>query len=222
MSTDLETDLRREFDAVRPPAGLTFSPESVLEQMLMESIAGDADLKRARIDVRTILDVLKQRKENYLKRQPSIINLVSGLEVERMLRSGFVGKAQLPNDQLEHRIDIARSEVSYLADLIDQSPMGVQIGVVRGALPQTGFQIFRQADRKVLTLSPFRLGENPNVRVGVAMITSAAEALLLHENAVNEMWKHALKGTAASEYLRSLLQTTQVSSNVRRLPVRKT
>ena len=32
MSTDFETDLRREFDAVRAPSGLTFSPESVLRQ----------------------------------------------------------------------------------------------------------------------------------------------------------------------------------------------
>jgi hypothetical protein len=30
MSADLETDLRREFDAVRPPASLTFSPETVV------------------------------------------------------------------------------------------------------------------------------------------------------------------------------------------------
>jgi len=32
MSTDLESDLRREFDAVGAPSGLTFSPESVLRQ----------------------------------------------------------------------------------------------------------------------------------------------------------------------------------------------
>ena len=32
MSTDFESDLRREFDAVRAPSGLTFSPESVLRQ----------------------------------------------------------------------------------------------------------------------------------------------------------------------------------------------
>ena len=32
MSTDLETDLRREFDAVHAPSDLTFSPESVLRQ----------------------------------------------------------------------------------------------------------------------------------------------------------------------------------------------
>ena len=32
MSTDLEADLRREFDAIRAPSNLTFSPESVLRQ----------------------------------------------------------------------------------------------------------------------------------------------------------------------------------------------
>jgi RNA polymerase sigma-70 factor (sigma-E family) len=32
MTTDLETDLRREFDAARPPSRLTFSPESIVSQ----------------------------------------------------------------------------------------------------------------------------------------------------------------------------------------------
>ena len=97
-----------------------------------------------------------------------------------------------------------------------QQPIGVQIGVVRDALPQTGFQIFRLTDRRIMTLSPFRLGENPNVRVGVAMITSAEEALALHEKAANEMWESALKGQAASNYLRSLIAATEGSGPARR------
>jgi hypothetical protein len=32
MTTDLESDLRREFDAARPPGRLTFSPESIVSQ----------------------------------------------------------------------------------------------------------------------------------------------------------------------------------------------
>jgi transcriptional regulator with XRE-family HTH domain len=196
--------------------------DSVLEQVLIESIALDADLVRAQTDVKTILSILKQRKQAFAKRRPSIINLVSGLELERMLRNGFVGKAQLPYDELERRILLARAEVEHLTSLVQQAPMGVQIGVVRGALPQTGFQIFRQPDRKILTLSPFRLGENANVRVGVAMITSAAEALTLHENALQEMWKGALKGAAAADYLQSLLASAQMPANVRRIPSRKT
>ena len=72
-------------------------------------------------------------------------------------------------------------------------------------LPHTGFQIFRQPDRQLLTLSPFRLGEEPNVRVGVAMITSAPEALALHHKAAEGMWQRALKGAAAASYLRQLV-----------------
>lgn len=42
MNTDLETDLRREFDAARPPSTLTFSPDSVLRQ-------GSRTIRRRRI-----------------------------------------------------------------------------------------------------------------------------------------------------------------------------
>ena len=42
MTTDLEADLRREFDAIRPPSTLTFSPDSVLRQ-------GSRTIRRRRI-----------------------------------------------------------------------------------------------------------------------------------------------------------------------------
>jgi hypothetical protein len=54
-------------------------------------------------------------------------------------------------------------------------------------------------------MSPFRLGEQPNVRVGIAMITSAPEAVSLHEDIVQQLWRGALKGKEAADYLRSLL-----------------
>ena len=125
-----------------------------------------------------------------------------------------MGKAQLPPDQQDNRRALARAEIEHLAHLVSCEPIGVQIGVVRDSLPQTGFQIFRQPERRVMTLSPFRLGENPNVRVGVAMITSAAEALSLHEKAVRDMWSTALKGEAASAYLRSLMSSVPESGRV--------
>jgi hypothetical protein len=37
------------------------------------------------------------------------------------------------------------------------------------------------------------------------MITSASEAIALHEKAVSEMWRGAIKGAAAAAHLRSLL-----------------
>ena len=96
-------------------------------------------------------------------------------------------------------------EASHLAAMMEDEPIGVQIGIVPDTLPHTGFQIFRQSDRKVLTVSPFRLGAQPNVRVGVAMITSAPEALSLHEKTVEDMWRRALKGVAAGEFMRNLI-----------------
>jgi hypothetical protein len=37
------------------------------------------------------------------------------------------------------------------------------------------------------------------------MITSAPEALALHNNVVNQMWRSALKGKDAAKFLRGLL-----------------
>ncbi len=187
--------------------------DELLKQLLIESVAADIpDRERVMADINTILDILVERKATFRRRQPGVVNLISGIEIERLLRNGFVGKAQLPQDQQDQRRALAQAEIEYFAELISSGPIGVQIGVVRDALPQTGFQIFRQPDRKVMTLSPFRLGENPNVRVGVAMITSAQEALTLHEKAVKEMWGTALKGEAASAYLRSLMQSVKSST----------
>jgi hypothetical protein len=100
---------------------------------------------------------------------------------------------------------LARAEVEHFASVVEEQAIGVQIGVVTESLPHTHFQIFRMADTKMLTLSPFRLGEQPNIRLGVAMITSAPEAINLHEKVVNEMWRGAIKGPDAAAHLRSLL-----------------
>jgi predicted transcriptional regulator len=84
-------------------------------------------------------------------------------------------------------------------------------------LPHTSFHIYRQPGHRVLVLSPFRLGEQPNISVGVAMITSAPEALALHEKSVDEIWRRALKGAAAAAYLGTLLSSNaEPSGNDRR------
>jgi hypothetical protein len=88
---------------------------------------------------------------------------------------------------------------------MEDEPIGVQIGIVPDTLPHASFQIFRQPDRHLLALSPFRLGEQPNVRVGVAMITSAPEALALHDKMAKDLWRRALKGPQAVALMRDQL-----------------
>jgi transcriptional regulator with XRE-family HTH domain len=180
--------------------------ESTLEEVLRESIPRDVeDSARLLEDVSRIMAILRERKATYRARQPTVLNLMSALEIERFARNGMVGNSNLSEQLRRARRRLARAEIEHFAALIEEDPIDVRIGIVSETLAHTGFQIFRQPDRQVLTISPFRLGEHPNVRVGVAMITSAPEALALHNNVVNQMWRSALKGKDAAQFLRGLL-----------------
>ena len=179
---------------------------AVLRDVLRESVPEKSeDRERALAEIEEIMAILAARKESYRQRQPGIVNLIAASEIARFLRNGMVGRHDLHDEQREQRRKLARAELAHFARVMEDEPIGVQIGIVPENLPHTGFQIFRQPDRQVLALSPFRLGEEPNIRVGVAMITSAPEALALHQKAAEEMWRRALKGNAASRYLRDLV-----------------
>ncbi len=187
--------------------------ERTLETTLRESVPADLpERERAFADIDHITAVLRQRKETYRARQPSIVNLMSGLEIDRFLRNGMVGRYDLPEEIRRERRARAREEMRHFASVIEEEAIGIQIGIVPETLPHMGFQIFRQPQRQVLTISPFRLGEHPNVRVGVAMITQAPEALALHRKTFNEMWKRAMKGGAALRFLRDLLERAEAEA----------
>lgn len=180
--------------------------DAKLAEVLRESVPENLEERdRALKEVGEIMAILHARKETFRRRRPAIVNLVSSSEIERFLRDGLIGRQGLSDKIRRERRAQARIEVAHLAAMVRDEPIGVQVGIVPDTLPHTGFQIFRQPDRQLLSLSPFRLGEQPNVRVGVAMITAAPEALALHQKAVEEMWQRALKGAAAAKFLRGLM-----------------
>jgi transcriptional regulator with XRE-family HTH domain len=180
--------------------------DRTLDEVLRESIPEKTESrKRALEQVDEVMAVLRQRKEGYRKRQPGIVNLISASEMERFVRNGLVGRFDLPEKIRTERQALARAEAGHFAALMADEPMGVQIGIVPDTLPHASFQIFRQPDRHLLALSPFRLGEQPNIRVGVAMITSAPEALALHDKMAKELWRRAIKGPAAVRFMRELM-----------------
>lgn len=182
--------------------------DDTLADVLIESVPeGAPDRDRALERVSELMAILGRRKATYRRRNPGVLNLISGAEIDRFLRNGMVGRLDLADDILGERRLRARAEAAHLARLMADEPIGVQIGIVPGTLPHTSFQIFRQPDRQVLTLSPFRLGEQPNIHAGIAMITSAPEALALHEKAVEDMWRRALKGPAAAAFMAELMQS---------------
>jgi len=181
--------------------------DRTLGEMLRENVPDKLEgRKRALAQVDEIMNVLRQRKEGYRRRQPGIVNLIAASEMERFVRNGLIGRFDLPAKVLAERRALARTEAKHFTALMADEPIGVQIGIVPDTLPHTGFQIFRQPDRHMLALSPFRLGEEPNVRIGVAMITSAPEALALHEKMAKELWQRALKGQAAVAFMRELME----------------
>lgn len=183
-----------------------------LEDLLTESVSGHLESREKTLqDIHRIISILQERKKNYEARKPAIVNLISALDIERLLRSGFVGRPFMSDKDIKKRQLRARSEVEHFARIVEGEPIGVQIGLVVDTLPHTGFQIFRSGNRKRLSISPFRLGEQPNVRLGVAMITSSEEAVALHEKVVDEMWHHALKGKECAQYLRDLIASVEKS-----------
>jgi transcriptional regulator with XRE-family HTH domain len=181
--------------------------DRALADILRESVPDTVDGKKRALDqVDDIMTVLRQRKESYRRRTPGIVNLISAAEMERFLRNGLVGRLDLPEATRRERRALARAEAEHFSALMADEPIGVQVGIVPDTLPHASFQIFRQPDRHILALSPFRLGEQPNIRVGVAMITSAPEALALHEKMAQDLWRRALKGAAAVDFLQRLLE----------------
>jgi transcriptional regulator with XRE-family HTH domain len=180
--------------------------DHTLEEILRESIPEKLEgRKRALDQVDEVMAVLRQRKETYRKRQPGVVNLIAASEMENFMRNGLVGRLNLPDKTRAERRKLARAEAEHFTALMADEPIGVQIGIVPDTLPHASFQIFRQPDRQILALSPFRLGEQPNIRAGVAMITSAPEALALHDKMAKELWQRSLKGSAAVEFMRKLL-----------------
>ena len=186
----------------------------VMQDVLRESIATSiGDYERAVSDSQKIIEILRERKALYRRRRPTIVNLMSAFEIERFLDHGLVGSKDLREADLLRRKELARAEIEHFAQLVEEQPIGVQIGIVPDTLPHLSFQLFRQPDRQLLVMSPFRLGGEPNVHVGVSMITSAPDGVSMHEQAVKEMWSRALKGQAAADCLRRLLDGDRQREN---------
>lgn len=180
--------------------------ELTLEHVLRESIPDDlANRSKALADVERIMEILHERKRSYRLVRTPIVNLISAMQIQPFLNNGMVGRLDLTERQRAMRREVARAEIEHFATVIEEESIGVQIGLVTDSLPHTGFQIFRRRAGDTLMISPFRLGEQPNIRIGVAMATSAPEALATHENVVTEAWRTAIKGPAAADYLRKLV-----------------
>ncbi len=184
-----------------------------LRLMLLETLpeTAGASKKSEAIRIREIdqlVQILQERKSAFAKRRPGIVSLVGLRDLERFAHTGLVGRLGLPAALHKERIKAARQEIERIADLMESEPMHVQVGLVDDAMPSSTFQLFQSSERSVLAVSPFRLGELPNVRNGIATVTASPEAVRLYEEMIERLWKAAYKGKAGAERLRTLLAKT--------------
>lgn len=178
----------------------------VLREVLRESIPEGADGEGgSTMAVDRLVDILRARKAAFRLLRPLIVSLIASADLERFLLHGLIGRHDLPAETVAARRLMARKEAENILSMLRNEQIGIQIGIVREPVPATSFQIFRQADRSVLAISPFRLGEQPNVRLGVALITSADEAMTLHADIAARLWSEALKGAEAASYLEAVI-----------------
>lgn len=176
-----------------------------LRMMLLESIPAGAHTKETEAEIDAVMSILADRKAAAARRRFGVVSLIGASEVERFLRIGLVGRFDLPANIRVQRRRAAVEEIEYVAALMDREAMRVQIGVVEEPMPSQTFQIFRQPDATWVGVSPFRLGEQPNIRTGVAMVTAAPEAITLYQRMIDDLWTRAYKGAQGAAFLRRMI-----------------
>ncbi len=89
----------------------------------------------------------------------------------------------------------------HIAALAEAPPRGLQIGALLQPIPITGFSMARGRLETALAISPFRFGSQSNFAAGIAMVTTAPDAVRLHDEMAERLWE-AVKGETAGRLLR--------------------
>jgi transcriptional regulator with XRE-family HTH domain len=158
--------------------------------------------------IETLLEILRERRAAAKKRRTPVVSIVGSRDLERFLRFGLIGRFDLPPAVAQARRRAAREEIERFIRLMRNPPAGVQVGVVVDTPPTQTFQVFEIDQAPAVTLSPYRLGDQPNISSGIAMATSAPEAVRLFRNTIAGMWEIAHKGEAGVRILQGLLDKT--------------
>jgi transcriptional regulator with XRE-family HTH domain len=153
-----------------------------------------------------ILAILKDRKKQFYQSVPKVINLISLRNIERFLHIGLVGNLTISPGKKSERMLLARNEIYHLIDLIEQQSFASTIAITQEAIPSITFQIFYQNDNPIsLAMSPFRLGELPNVTTGIASITSSQDAIKRYRHLFDKLWQNSAKDHHAIDLLKATL-----------------
>ncbi|KQX40076.1 hypothetical protein ASD04_05385 [Devosia sp. Root436] len=179
-----------------------------LRTMLVEAIPDAAPDRAKQVDfVGKIIALLEERRSTATRRGVPVVSIVGSQDLERFLRLGLIGRFNLPAEVQRERRAAARRELELLYQTMLRQPIGVQVGIVDGQPPTQTFQVYDRQDTSAVTLSPYRLGDQPNVSSGIALVTSAPEAVSYFKDTLTRQWETAHKGADGAQILRNILDS---------------
>ena len=191
-----------------PVCYLTTSDEydSILGQIFEENAETlGIDRAMARTAAEQILGTLTARKRMFIARRPSVIAIFTVAAVEKFIENGVAGILPLSDRLRAQCREVARHEIERMIDLLESEPIGLQFGLVAGAELNGPFMLMRTRERASLAINPFPTDATPNAQCGVAMITSAEDAVMTHQRIAEATWREAIKGQAAAQQIKALL-----------------
>lgn len=173
----------------------------------LSTMLAEANMPQNQQKISSTLAILKERKENFHAHFPQVINLIGLQNVERFLHLGLVGNLNISPSKKMERCLMARKEVGHLIELLEDKGKNLEIAITQESIPSLTFQIFYQQKQPLaLAISPFRLGELPNVCTGIASITASNDAIKRYQNLFDNLWKNSAKNQQAIDLLKKTLE----------------
>lgn len=163
----------------------------------------------ARAAAEQILGTLAARKRMFLTRRPAITAVFTIDSIRRFLADGLAAVLPLSDRMRGICRETAQREVERMAELMESEPIGLQFGLISGGDPNGPFLLLRGRERATLAINPFATDSAPGAQTGVAMITSAEDAVVAHQRVAETIWRDAIKGTTAARQMRDMLATAR-------------
>jgi len=177
----------------------------ILRSLWVEAANMAQDRAAARGAVDQCLTLLAQRRLILEQRRPSIIAMLSEAAIRRLLADGICAGLPLSERSRADARAAAVTEAENLANQMEQAPLGVQIGLLPEPEPINQAIILRNRERGFVVANPFPADSHPGWAQGIVSITSADDALAVHQCVAEACWRQARKGMAAAQRLRILI-----------------
>jgi transcriptional regulator with XRE-family HTH domain len=177
----------------------------LLRGLWLEASSLAQDPAAARSATEQALIAITQRRLVLDQRRLNITAMLSEKAVKRMLAEGIGAGLPLSERSRAEARAAAVTEVENLTNQIEQGPLGVQIGLLQEPEPHHQALIYRGRDRAHVIGNPFPSDAHPAWNQGVVSITSADDAVAIHQRVAEACWRQAHKGLAAAQRLRLLI-----------------